>query len=83
MAAVIAEIKVNKKTGKITVTHIYTAQDAGLDINPGLVENQMMGAAVQGASRAVIEQVPVHEVACDERSTGRPTRSSASRTARA
>ncbi len=57
MAAVIAEIAVNKKSGKISVGHIYTAQDAGLTINPGLVENQMMGAAVQGTSRAVLEQV--------------------------
>ncbi len=57
MAAVIAEIEVNKKTGKITVQHVFTAQDAGLTINPGLVENQMMGAAVQGSSRAVVEQV--------------------------
>ena len=56
-AAVIAEIQVKKSTGKITVSQIYTAQDAGLTINPGLVENQMMGAAVQGTSRAVLEQV--------------------------
>ena len=58
LAAVIAEIEVNKKTGKVTATHIYTAQDAGLGINPSLMEAQMMGAAVQGVSRAVIEQVP-------------------------
>jgi nicotinate dehydrogenase subunit B len=58
LAAVIAEVQVNKKTGKITATHIYTAQDAGLGINPSLMEAQMMGAAVQGTSRALVELVP-------------------------
>ena len=57
MAAVIADITVNKKTGKIAVSHVYTAQDAGLGVNPALIENQMMGAAVQGTSRALLEQV--------------------------
>jgi CO/xanthine dehydrogenase Mo-binding subunit len=56
-AAVVAEVTVDKKTGTITVTDMYTSQDAGLTVNPALAENQMMGAAVQGASRALIEQV--------------------------
>jgi CO/xanthine dehydrogenase Mo-binding subunit len=54
-AAVIADIEVNKKTGKIVVKHIYVAQDSGLLINPGLVENQMIGAVVHGTSRAFEE----------------------------
>jgi nicotinate dehydrogenase subunit B len=54
-AAVIADIEVNKKTGKIVVKHIYVAQDSGLLINPGLVENQMSGAVVHGTSRAFEE----------------------------
>jgi len=56
-AAVVAEVTVDKKTGTISVTNMYTSQDAGLTVNPALAENQMMGAAVQGASRALIEQV--------------------------
>ena len=36
----------NKKTGKITVKHVYAAQDAGLTVNPNLVENQMLGSVV-------------------------------------
>src|SRR6185437_10004308 len=40
-AASVADITVNKKTGKITVNHVYAAQDAGLTANPNLVENQM------------------------------------------
>ncbi len=57
MAAGVVEIEVNKKTGKIVVTHVYNAADAGLAINPGLVENQMSGASVQGISRALYEEV--------------------------
>ena len=56
-AAVVADVTIDKKTGTIAVTDMYTSQDAGLTVNPGLAENQMMGAAVQGASRALIEQV--------------------------
>jgi CO/xanthine dehydrogenase Mo-binding subunit len=54
-AAVVAEIEVNKKTGKILVKHLYVAQDSGLIINPELVENQMIGAAMQGVSRTFEE----------------------------
>ena len=56
-AAVVAEIQVDKKTGKIQPIQMYVAQDAGLTINPGLVENQMMGATIFGASRALFEEV--------------------------
>jgi len=56
-AAVVTDVTVNKKTGKMVVTHVYGAQDAGLTVNPNLVENQMMGAMVQGISRAMWEEV--------------------------
>jgi CO/xanthine dehydrogenase Mo-binding subunit len=56
-AAVVADISVNKKTGKITVDHVYAAQDAGLVVNPNLVENQMLGSTVQGVSRLLSEEV--------------------------
>src|SRR5213076_588389 len=51
----IAEIQVNKKTGKITPLHIYSAQDTGLTVYPGGVENQAVGSLIQGASRALNE----------------------------
>jgi CO/xanthine dehydrogenase Mo-binding subunit len=53
----VAEIEVNKKTGKIVVKHVYGAQDAGLANNPALIENQMEGAMMQGVSRAMLESV--------------------------
>jgi CO/xanthine dehydrogenase Mo-binding subunit len=56
-AASVADISVNKKTGKISVTHVYAAQDAGLTVNPNLVENQMLGSTIQGVSRALTEQI--------------------------
>jgi CO/xanthine dehydrogenase Mo-binding subunit len=56
-AGVVTDIEVNMKTGKIRVKHVYAAQDAGLTVNPALVENQIEGAVVQGVSRATIEQV--------------------------
>jgi nicotinate dehydrogenase subunit B len=56
-AASVADITVNKKTGKITVNHVYAAQDAGLTVNPNLVENQMLGSTVQGVSRLLYEEV--------------------------
>ena len=53
----IAEVSVNKKTGKMTVTHIYVAQDPGLIVNPASVENQLVGNMIMGTSRAVAEGV--------------------------
>jgi len=56
-AATIADIEVSKKTGKISVLHVWAAQDAGLTVNPNLVENQMLGSVVQGVSRLLYEEV--------------------------
>ena len=57
MAGGVAEIKVNKKSGKITATQLHVAMDVGYAVNPGLVENQMVGASTQGLSRALYEEV--------------------------
>jgi CO/xanthine dehydrogenase Mo-binding subunit len=54
---IVADVQVNKKTGKILVTHLYAAQINGLTISPGLVENQMSGNLIQGLSRGMYEQV--------------------------
>jgi CO/xanthine dehydrogenase Mo-binding subunit len=56
-SAAVADVEVNKKTGKITVKHIYAGMDAGLAISPDLIENQMVGATIQGVSRALEEAV--------------------------
>jgi nicotinate dehydrogenase subunit B len=55
--AAIAEIEVNKKTGKITVKHVYAATAPGFVANPRLVADQVMGTAIQVTSQALLEQV--------------------------
>jgi nicotinate dehydrogenase subunit B len=59
---IIADITVNKKTGVITVDHLYAAQDAGTTVNPASVENQMVGCLVHGTSRALREEVSFSKV---------------------
>jgi nicotinate dehydrogenase subunit B len=55
--AAIADIEVDHDSGEIRVTHLYGALDAGLIVNPALVENQIEGMLIQATSRALIEEV--------------------------
>ena len=55
--AAVAEIQVNKETGQVVATHVYAALDAGLAINPGLMENQIVGMSTQATSRILKEEV--------------------------
>ncbi len=57
-AGVVAEIEVNRKTGKISVTHLYGAQVAGFSVYLPGIENQMEGNLIMGTSRALREEVP-------------------------
>ena len=56
-SGIVAEIEVNMKSGKIVAKHMYASQVAGLTVAPSLVENQMSGALIMGASRALLEAV--------------------------
>jgi nicotinate dehydrogenase subunit B len=56
-SAAVADVQVNKKSGKVTVKHIYQAFSAGLLISPGLVENQLIGGITQVVSRVMVEQI--------------------------
>jgi CO/xanthine dehydrogenase Mo-binding subunit len=56
-AAAVAEIEVDKKTGRIVAKHMYGALDAGLAINPGAIENQISGMLVQATTRILKEEV--------------------------
>jgi nicotinate dehydrogenase subunit B len=53
----VAEIEVNKETGKVLAKHLYGAIDAGQVVNPGNVEAQIGGQLVQTASRMFHEEV--------------------------
>jgi len=53
----VAEIEVDRETGKVTVKRMYGAIDAGLAVNPAFIENQISGQLVQTASRMLHEEV--------------------------
>jgi CO/xanthine dehydrogenase Mo-binding subunit len=56
-AAAVVDIEVNKDNGVVVAKHVYAAMDAGLVINPGIVESQIVGMSVHGASLALREEV--------------------------
>jgi CO/xanthine dehydrogenase Mo-binding subunit len=55
--AAVAEIEVNKRTGNIVAKRLFGALDAGLSVNPALVENQIVGQMIQSTSRVLKEEV--------------------------
>jgi nicotinate dehydrogenase subunit B len=61
IVAAIAEIEMDKKTGKISIRRITVAQDCGMIANPDGVKNQIEGNVLQGVSRALFEEVHLDE----------------------
>ena len=53
----VAEIDVDRQTGRVRITHLYGAIDAGLAVNPGNIENQISGQLVQTTGRMLKEEV--------------------------
>ncbi len=60
-AAAVVDVEVNKDTGVVVAKHVYGAMDCGLAINPGIVESQIVGMCVHGASLALHEEVRFDE----------------------
>jgi len=60
-AAAVVDIEVNKENGVVTAKHVYGAMDAGLVINPAIVESQIVGMSVHGASLALREEVQFNQ----------------------
>jgi CO/xanthine dehydrogenase Mo-binding subunit len=56
-AGVVADIEVNKSTGKITVKHAFVTQVSGLGVSLEGLESQMMGSMMMGTSRTLFETV--------------------------
>jgi CO/xanthine dehydrogenase Mo-binding subunit len=54
---VVADVRVDRRIGKVTATHLYAAQVAGLTVYLDGVLAQLEGNLVMGASRALIEEV--------------------------
>jgi nicotinate dehydrogenase subunit B len=55
--ALVAEVEVNRKTGKIRVTDAWCGHDCGQVINPDGAINQIEGGIVQTVSRTLVEEV--------------------------
>jgi len=55
--AAVAEIEVNKETGRVIAKKMFGAIDCGLAVNPGNIENQISGQLVQTVSRMLKEEV--------------------------
>lgn len=55
--AMVADVAVDRVTGKVRVEHVYCSHDCGQVINPDGVANQIEGGIVQTVSRTLIEDV--------------------------
>jgi len=56
-SALVAEVEVNQDTGKVTVKRFVVCNDVGPVSNPDGLRNQIEGGALQGMSRALLEEV--------------------------
>lgn len=55
-AGVIADVEVDRETGKVDIVRFTSVQDAGKAIHPSYVEGQMQGGSVQGIGWALNEE---------------------------
>jgi CO/xanthine dehydrogenase Mo-binding subunit len=61
IVACIAEVQVERASGRVCVRRIVVAHDCGLIINPDGVRNQIEGNVIQSLSRALKEEVQFDE----------------------
>ncbi len=57
VVAQVAEVEVDKSSGKVTVKRVTVAHDCGLIVNPDGLRNQIEGNVIQGTSRGLMEEV--------------------------
>jgi nicotinate dehydrogenase subunit B len=55
--AMVADVEVNQDTGRVIVKRLVIANDSGPISNPDGLRNQLEGGALQGMSRALMEEV--------------------------
>ncbi|HVH29230.1 MAG TPA: molybdopterin cofactor-binding domain-containing protein [Vicinamibacterales bacterium] len=55
--AMVAEVSVDQDSGRVGVTRLVMAEDCGPISNPDGLRNQLEGGALQGVSRALLEEV--------------------------
>ena len=56
-----AQVKVNTRTGEVTVVRVVCAPDCGRVLNPRLAESQVIGGVTQGLGYALFEQRIIDE----------------------
>jgi nicotinate dehydrogenase subunit B len=54
---IVADVEVDRRTGKVRVTKCYVAHDCGQVINPDGLRNQIDGNVIQTVSRTLIEEL--------------------------
>ena len=57
VVAQVADVEVDKSSGKVTVKKVTVAHDCGIIVNPDGLSNQIEGNVIQGSSRALMEEV--------------------------
>ena len=57
VVAQIADVDVDKSSGKVAVRKVTVAHDCGIIVNPDGLTNQIEGNVIQGTSRALMEEV--------------------------
>lgn len=57
LSAAIAEVEVDRETGKVKVKEIVVADDSGFHINPMSVEGQLQSQAVMGLGDVLFEEI--------------------------
>ena len=65
----VADVKVDRETGKVDVLRYTAFQDVGLSVNPGQVEGQIQGGAVQGMGWALSEEYIFDQLGAVENAT--------------
>ncbi len=60
-SACVAEVEVDRETGRVTVAKLTDAHDVGTPVNPMAVEGQCEGAGVMMLSEALLEDVAFDE----------------------
>ena len=55
--ALVAQVRVERRSGRVRVERVYVAHDCGLIVNPDGLRNQIEGNVIQALSRALLEEV--------------------------
>jgi CO/xanthine dehydrogenase Mo-binding subunit len=57
LAAIVADVEVERESGRVRVTRVHVAQDCGFMVNPDGVLNQVQGNIIHAVSRALKEEL--------------------------